>query len=125
MKLAPSILGADFAYLGAQVTEASKAGADRIHIDVMGGHFVPNLSIGGADRGLTAAGHAPAARNAPDDLVSKPLSRRVCRSGFRFFPSPLIGDYMTEGVFPTLFHQGPWYFRRGTVRGWSRQCRGS
>jgi ribulose-phosphate 3-epimerase len=60
IRIAPSILAADFAKLGDEVRAAAQAGADYIHVDVMDGHFVPNITIGpGAVKALRGCTDIP------------------------------------------------------------------
>lgn len=82
IKLAPSILSADFARLGEQVAEATKAGADYIHVDVMDGHFVPNITIG-----------APVVASLPS-WTNLPLDVHLMIE----YPERYIGDFANSGA---------------------------
>lgn len=89
IQLAPSILSADFARLGEQVEDVSKAGADLIHVDVMDGHFVPNISFGAS------------VMKSLDSLETAPYDVHLMIEN----PDNYLGDFVTEKTEYITVHQ--------------------
>ena len=88
-QISPSILSADFSALGADVQEVAAAGADWIHVDVMDGHFVPNLTIG--------PNHVKALKK----VTSVPLDVHVMISN----PAEQVQWYLDAGADLVTFHR--------------------
>ena len=89
IKISPSILSADFSKLGDEVISLEKAGADYIHIDVMDGHFVPNLTIG------------PEVIKSIKPLTDKPFDVHLMINPVKKY----INDYITAGADILTIHQ--------------------
>jgi ribulose-phosphate 3-epimerase len=89
IKIAPSILAADFTRLGEEIQKVERGGADWIHVDVMDGHFVPNLTIG------------PPVVEAIRKTTGLPLDVHLMMTN----PERYIGDFARAGSNHILVHQ--------------------
>lgn len=89
VKIAPSILSADFTRLGEQVRQAEEAGADYIHVDVMDGHYVPNITLG------------PLVTDAVRRSTSLPVDVHLMIER----PERYIGDFVKAGADILTIHQ--------------------
>ncbi len=89
VKIAPSILSADFSRLGEEIIAAEKAGADLIHVDVMDGHFVPNITIG------------PLVVKAVKKIASKPLDVHLMIEN----PDQYIKEFADSGADIITVHE--------------------
>ncbi|MBY7143680.1 ribulose-phosphate 3-epimerase [Virgibacillus sp. NKC19-3] len=88
-KIAPSILSADFANLGEEIKDVERSGADYIHVDVMDGHFVPNITIG------------PLVVSAIQPIVSLPLDVHLMIEN----PDDYIAMFASSGASIITVHQ--------------------
>jgi ribulose-phosphate 3-epimerase len=100
IKISPSILSADFARLGEQVREAEAAGVDYIHVDVMDGHFVPNITIG------------PLIVKALRPLIKLPLDVHLMIEN----PERYLADFARAGADIITVHQETCPHLHGTIQ---------